>query len=186
MTFELYNYAQFFELILEHVCRQMADQCITVIEWKHIFGCLFDEDGTLDLERELAIFERVQKKLKAQFPIFQMKIVVCGLKLFGLPHAQSQIDAFFESTKYSNMCSGFDLVCEEDYNPALEAYLELIYKAREKAASLGREFPVYLHCGESNSRSNQQLYDAILLGTKRIGHGFHLAYHPELQKIVKE
>lgn len=25
-----------------------------------------------------------------------------------------------------------------------------------------------------------------MLGTKRIGHGFHLAYHPELQKIVKE
>lgn len=24
------------------------------------------------------------------------------------------------------------------------------------------------------------------MGTKRIGHGFHLAYHPELQKIVKE
>lgn len=84
-----------------------------------------------------------------------MKIVACGLKLFGLPHSQSQIDAFFDAKKYSNMVSGFDLVCEEDYNPALEVYMEQIYKAREKAASLGIEFPVYLHCGESNSRSNQ-------------------------------
>ena len=30
------------------------------------------------------------------------------------------------------------------------------------------------------------MYDAILLGTKRIGHGFHLAFHPELIKMVKE
>jgi adenosine deaminase CECR1 len=51
---------------------------------------------------------------------------------------------------------------------------------------MGREFPVYLHCGETNDRTHQQLYDAILLDTKRIGHGFHLAYHPELMKIVKD
>ena len=51
---------------------------------------------------------------------------------------------------------------------------------------MGTTFDVYLHCGESNSRDNNQLYDAILLDTKRIGHGFHLAYYPELQKIVKE
>jgi len=45
---------------------------------------------------------------------------------------------------------------------------------------------VYFHCGETNVKDHKQLYDAILLGTKRIGHGFHLAFHPELQKIVKE
>jgi len=51
---------------------------------------------------------------------------------------------------------------------------------------MGQEFPLYLHCGESNDKNHKQLYDAILLGTKRIGHGFHLAFHPELMKIVKE
>ncbi len=30
------------------------------------------------------------------------------------------------------------------------------------------------------------MYDAILLGTKRIGHGFNLALHPHLQEIVKK
>lgn len=51
---------------------------------------------------------------------------------------------------------------------------------------MGRDFPVYLHCGETNDKSHTQLYDAILLDTKRIGHGFHLAFHPDLMKIVKE
>ena len=55
-----------------------------------------------------------------------MKIVVCGLKLFGRDHAQSQIDAYFESSNYSNMVIGFDLVCEEDYNPALDTFIDLI------------------------------------------------------------
>jgi hypothetical protein len=33
---------------------------VTVIEFKHIFGGLFDEDGPLSLEREIAIFNRVR------------------------------------------------------------------------------------------------------------------------------
>jgi adenosine deaminase len=37
---------------------------------------------------------------------------------------------------------------------------------------MNQNFDVYLHCGESNLRSSNQLYDAILLDTKRIGHGF--------------
>jgi adenosine deaminase CECR1 len=84
------------------------------------------------------------------------------------------------------MVIGFDMVNEEDFTPDIDHFLPQIYEAREKAAKLGREFPLYLHCGETNDVNHTQLYDAILLETKRIGHGFHLAYHPELLKIVKE
>jgi len=142
-------------MVLYRVCKNLIKQCVTVAEWKHIFGCVFDEDGPLSLEKELAIFEKVQAQIRTMFPLFTMKIVACGLKLLGREHAQSQIDAYFEAPKYSDMVSGFDLVCEEDYNPELDRFLDLIYEARAKAAKLGREFPVYLHCGESNSRSNQ-------------------------------
>ena len=115
-----------------------------------------------------------------------MKIVACGLKIVGKGHIQTQIDAFFDSKKFTDMVVGFDMVNEEDFTPPVEDFLDQIYDARAKAAKLGIEFPVYLHCGETNERDHKQLYDAILLDTKRIGHGFHLAYHPELQKIVKE
>jgi hypothetical protein len=63
MTMELYNYAQFFEMILYRVSKNMIKQCCTVIEWKHIFGMVFDEDGPLPLEKELAIFQRVEKQI---------------------------------------------------------------------------------------------------------------------------
>lgn len=34
---------------------------VTVVEFKHIFGMVFNEQGTLSLEDEIAIFERIQK-----------------------------------------------------------------------------------------------------------------------------
>ena len=51
---------------------------------------------------------------------------------------------------------------------------------------MGGRLNFYFHAGESYSRNNSELYDAILLGTKRIGHGFNLIMHPELIKMVKE
>jgi len=50
---------------------------------------------------------------------------------------------------------------------------------------LGDRFQVYFHAGETYQRSNSELYDAILLGTKRIGHGFQLVMHPNLMAEVK-
>ena len=70
-----------------------------------------------------------------------MKLIACGLKVLGKGHVQSQIDAVFESRKYSDMVVGFDMVNEEDFTPKIETFLD-------------------------------QLYDAILVDTKRIGHGF--------------
>lgn len=37
-----------------------------------------------------------------------------------------------------------------------------------------------LLAGESVDKENNNLVDAILMGTKRIGHGFALAKHPHL------
>lgn len=50
----------------------------------------------------------------------------------------------------------------------------------------GDLFQVYLHAGESYMRTNTELHDAILLGTKRIGHGFNLLMRPDLLHLVKE
>ena len=43
-----------------------------------------------------------------------------------------------------------------------------------------------MHAGESLKNNNMELYDAILLGSKRIGHGFALIKHPNLIELIKE
>lgn len=61
LTFELYNYHKFFEEMLYRVCKDCVKQVVTVIEFKHIFGCVFDDDHKpIGVKRELEIFKRVQ------------------------------------------------------------------------------------------------------------------------------
>ena len=35
-----------------------------------------------------------------------------------------------------------------------------------------RGLPCFFHCGETNKKKSYNIQDAIILGTKRIGHGF--------------
>ncbi len=47
--------------------------------------------------------------------------------------------------------------------------------------------PFIFHAGESlNYTSNTNVYDALLLGSVRVGHGINLAYHSDLLEKYKE
>jgi adenosine deaminase CECR1 len=83
---------------------------------------------------------------------------------------------------------GFDLVgYENDLQPIIY-YLPMLLKFRERQAEEGVEIPFYFHAGETfgdGSRADDNLYDAILLGTKRIGHGLEDFYaHPCLGELT--
>ena len=60
--------------------------------------------------------------------------------------------------------------------------MDLLLAAKKKNPDLVFRF----HAGESVQSANSQVYDAILLGSKRIGHGFGIIKHPSLIEKVKE
>lgn len=76
-------------MILYRASKNIIKQTCTVIEWKHILGCVFDENGPLSIKQEIAIFEYVQDAIQKMFPLFQMKIIACGLKGFGKAHIKT-------------------------------------------------------------------------------------------------
>lgn len=60
---------------------------------------------------------------------------------------------------------------------------------QQECAAAGVEIPFFLHAGEclgDGNATDSNLFDAILLGARRIGHGFSLYKHPLLIDQVKE
>jgi adenosine deaminase CECR1 len=91
--------------------------------------------------------------------------------------------------EFPHLIAGFDLVGPENISIPLISYLQVLLDFNARVQSLGLELPLILHAGETLGDGNEpdsNVYDAILLGTKRIGHGFSLVKHPELMKICKE
>ena len=78
---------------------------------------------------------------------------------------------------------------QEDAGLPLKHWLPEILTMRKKTSELGIDLPFNFHAGETHDHTgdtDSNLYDAILLGTKRIGHGFSLTKHPHLMKLCKE
>ncbi len=148
----------------------------------------YDLEGNKNTEKEyLEILETVEKRVQAIDPDFTFILIQQGLRFFDQSVIEKEVLAAHEyRTKYPKWVRGFDLVAEEDngHTTLFHAKQFLLLDSLKKAT--GIELPLYLHDGESNWASTANLYDAILLGTKRIGHGFNLFRFPYLIELVKE
>ena len=70
--------------------------------------------------------------------------------------------------------AGFDLVGNENTLRPLLYYIEPLMNFRQRCEELSLDIPFIFHAGETlgdGTEADDNLYDAILLGTKRIGHG---------------
>lgn len=60
---------------------------------------------------------------------------------------------------------------------------------QQDCKAAGVEIPFLFHCGETletGSETDHNLLDALLLKSKRIGHGFALARHPYIMERMKQ
>lgn len=90
----------------------------------------------------------------------------------------SSLDSWYDRTLswklFIKRTLGFDLVGYENETHVIIYYLKALLKFKERQVEEGVEIPFYLHAGETlgdGDGADSNLYDAILLGTKRIGHG---------------
>lgn len=89
----------------------------------------------------------------------------------------------------ANKVSGFDLVGHEEMGHELKKFVPEFLEFRKKCNEQYLDIPFLFHCGETLQVGDDvdgNLYDAILLNSKRIGHGYAIARHPLLMKIFKE
>ena len=76
--------------------------------------------------------------------------------------------------EFPHLIAGFDLVGDENELYPLKHYLKQLLEFRHLQKEAGVDIPFVFHAGETlgdGTEADMNLYDAILLGTKRIGHG---------------
>ncbi|KAL1871624.1 hypothetical protein Daus18300_004624 [Diaporthe australafricana] len=95
--------------------------------------------------------------------------------------------------RWPGWIAGFDLVGEEGKGQPLRAFVpEFLQFQADCAAAVPPvgEIPFLFHCGETLDSGagtpDDNLADALLLGSRRIGHGFSLARHPYLMERMKK
>jgi adenosine deaminase CECR1 len=154
--------------------------------WRNMLLALVDENIQYVESRSIGIDSSILLDVKTRDPDFDAKfIAAAGRSGTREQIAQALATAIDLRARDPNQVVGFDLVQEEDRTNTNLHYVEQLIAAQREAERRGVDLPFYLHSGETNWAENENLYDAILLGASRIGHGLALIKHPQLMEIVK-
>jgi adenosine deaminase CECR1 len=118
------------------------------------------------------------------------RMIWTGLRVLDTRHIVEDMDSCLTiKLEFPHLIAGYDLVGQEDGGRPLKDVLPELFWFRKQCAQEGVEIPFFFHAGECSGDGNdtdQNLFDAILLGTRRIGHGFSLYKHPLLIEMVKD
>ncbi|MDW3196294.1 MAG: hypothetical protein R8G66_28230 [Cytophagales bacterium] len=155
------------------------------------FGGLYDLEhskgsGFYDADAMASLLQELIDEVKAVHPEFSMKFIYTHLRFMKKEDVFKElVNAYELRKKYPDLIRGFDLVANEDDGNSTLHFLENWEKMDSLEQVYGVDMPLYLHDGESDWASVQNLYDAYLLRSKRIGHGFNLMHFPALINDIK-
>ncbi|KAF8460940.1 hypothetical protein BDZ91DRAFT_851338 [Kalaharituber pfeilii] len=133
--------------------------------------------------------EEVHKYQQAHPDFWGSRIIWTAIRILSPAKIKENMEAcLLAAETYPDLIAGFDLVGQEDPGRTLLEHLPELLWFRRECESRGLSIPFYFHAGETvgdGTGADDNLYDAILLGTRRIGHGFSLYKHPHLINLVK-
>lgn len=111
------------------------------------------------------------------------KFIFAPLRFVNNSTLNEYIETYKEiKASYPDFIAGFDLVGQEDKGFPLKGFAEQLLKENGNINFI-------FHAGETNWYGldiDENLIDAILLGTKRIGHGFAAVKHPKVLEEIKK
>lgn len=161
---------------------------------------------------EYHMFQARARETKGkQAPFAGLKVIYCTPRSFSNVQVAEALDECFDFKKrwpdwiageshnpvwdsvkpcapYSHSI-GFDLVGEEGRGRPLVQFVPELLKFRAKCVEANVDIPFLFHCGETlemGTETDSNILDALLLDSKRIGHGFSLARHPYIMERMKE
>uniref|UniRef100_A0A182K2P4 adenosine deaminase n=1 Tax=Anopheles christyi TaxID=43041 RepID=A0A182K2P4_9DIPT len=179
------TYQPVWEFYFLEALREFHEDNVQYLEFRGLLPTLYDLDGnTYQPEEVVQIYRMLTEQFKAENPRFAgTKFIYAPLRLAD----NETMDQYLSLAKrlhrlYGDYVVAFDLVGQEDLGHQL---IDFVPQLLELPPFINFVF----HAGETNWHgmpSDDNLYDAILLGTKRIGHGYSLLKHPLLLDMVRQ
>lgn len=182
-TGTLLGYKPVYELYFYDTLKAFKNDNIMYIELRSVLPELYDLEGnTYDSAEVAVIYKKVLDDFMKDNPDFYgAKLIYAPLRSVDGETVKNYVEIARKiNARVPDFFAGFDLVGQEDLGQPLNEFLGQLAEAAE-------EFNFFFHAGETNwcgTSSDENLFDAIVLGAKRLGHAYSLAKHPVLIKEV--
>lgn len=174
--------------VLNAVSKELVD---------HFINISFYKEGSETPEESLdplfvALDEEIQKFKATDSGKNFWGLRMIWTSMRGLPTEQLLDDmnkCIAIKLKFPHLIAGYDVAGPEDLGRPLKDLIPELVWFREQCNVNDVDIPFFFHAGETLStggETDRNLFDAILMGTRRIGHGFSLYKHPTLIDMVRD
>ena len=154
--------------------------------WRRMLESLIDDNVQYVEFRGQPVDDAILREARSRDPDFAVKFIPVAGRSSDQQGVREALErALTEREREPGRVAGFDLVEEEDHTHGTLYFAEEILAARREAGRRGLTLPLFLHSGETSRAEGENLYDALLLGARRIGHGLALVRHPLLMEMVQ-
>lgn len=166
------------------VLTELYEDNVFYIEFRTTLPTVYDLDGNTYGPVEVAGF---YKQVVDDFMLTHPEFL--GAKLIYAPVRnvdEDVMEGYIDTVRvlkanFPDFLAGFDLVGQEDLGQPLVKFVNQLQEIKQ-------EVNLFFHAGETNwfgSSTDENLIDAVLLGTLRIGHGYAALKRPEVLNIIK-
>ena len=190
-------YEPIFRSALQLLLRELLNDGIRWVEFRCAFVFEFRLDGSEKPAEQYVDFFRVFDEEVVRFQsteegksFWGCRFIWTTLRILGKRGiVQSMKDCVAVKKVYPDLVAGFDVVGQEDRGRPLADLTPELFWFRKRCMEEAVDIPYFFHAGEclgDGDETDQNLFDAILLSTRRIGHAFSLYKHPLLIEMVKQ
>ncbi|KAM4618994.1 adenosine deaminase 2-A [Polymixia lowei] len=188
VSWGLVTYAPVFTDYFYEGLLQFYTDNIMYVEVRALLPEIYELDGnTHDKAWSLKTYQDITRKFIAEHPdFFGARVIVTVHRELN---ASMMTEAVEEAMKlrrdFPDIMAGFDLVGREDSGRPLWYFREALSLPVQREVDL----PYFFHAGETDLEGtdvDQNLLDALLFNTSRIGHGFALLRHPVAKKLSRK
>jgi len=167
----------------------LVEDNIQHFELRGFFPSLYDEDGNIwNASQVYYLFHEMLNEFNSiSDRTLSFKFIDSKSRADNTSSIYEDLIQFVNDREVYPDLVGFDVVDEEDRYNTLLYYVEDFLSIQNYTQMNGLP-PVkfFFHGGETDWANKDNLYDAILLNTTRIGHAYSLKDYPLLKQIVKE
>lgn len=163
---------------------------IQFLEFRTLPVNLYDLDGSTSVgpvEAYGMIQDIAEEFVDENF--FGIHIIESVLRIISKEEMKTSLENTLEHHRlFPDMIIGFDIVGQEDRGETLLYYVDEFVDFQQTVQKANTTFPFYFHGGESlfiNTKRDENLFDALLLDSKRVGHGYAFRHHPLLLDMAK-
>ncbi|KAG6112931.1 hypothetical protein E4U13_004072 [Claviceps humidiphila] len=157
---------------------------------------LYKDDGTARIDNRGIMSIIIEEVTRFQHDVASkggyfggLKVIYTAPRSMSLEEVRQSLEECLRfKQEWPQWIAGYDLAGEESKGRPLKDFVKELLDFKKNCAEANVDIPFLFHCGETLDMGTDvdgNLVDALLLGAKRIGHGFALTKHPYIMQQMR-